>query len=120
MYENVLGFRTRNIRAKVSKASSSKAHPIRSSGEGILSRSDLPFWIRRTRAVRAGQRLRFDGDRLKVRSAQAQAGAARAFGSAGGADVLVLTRDEFDETSAVVYSLPATVLREGKTLYAAA
>jgi predicted nucleotidyltransferase len=36
-----------------------------------------------------------------------------------GADVLVLTRSEFDEASSVICSLPATVLREGKELYAA-
>jgi len=34
-------------------------------------------------------------------------------------DVLVWTRDEFDSRSRVVCSLPATVLREGRLLYAA-
>ncbi len=34
-------------------------------------------------------------------------------------DVLVWTRDEFDARTEVVTSLPATVLREGKQLYAA-
>lgn len=41
------------------------------------------------------------------------------WGVSKGADVLVLTRAEFDEARAVVCSLPATVLREGKELYAA-
>ena len=35
------------------------------------------------------------------------------------ADVLVLTREEFERRSSIVTSLPATVLREGKELYAA-
>jgi predicted nucleotidyltransferase len=34
-------------------------------------------------------------------------------------DVIVLTRDEFDRKREVVCSLPATVLREGRLLYAA-
>lgn len=34
-------------------------------------------------------------------------------------DVLVWTRQEFESRSAVVSSLPATVLREGQLLYAA-
>jgi uncharacterized protein len=34
-------------------------------------------------------------------------------------DVLVLTRDEFDRRCRVYASLPATVLREGRLLYAA-
>ena len=34
-------------------------------------------------------------------------------------DVLVMTRDEFDQRAPAVASLPATVLREGKMLYAA-
>ena len=33
-------------------------------------------------------------------------------------DVVVLTRDEFDRKQAVVCSLPATVAREGRLLYA--
>ena len=33
-------------------------------------------------------------------------------------DVVVLTRDEFDRKQTVVCSLPATVVREGKLLYA--
>ena len=41
------------------------------------------------------------------------------WGLLNGADVLVLTRDEFDESRTVICSLPATVLREGKELYAA-
>ncbi|MHB8575859.1 MAG: nucleotidyltransferase domain-containing protein [Dehalococcoidia bacterium] len=34
-------------------------------------------------------------------------------------DVLVWTRSEFDRQAAVVASLPATILREGRLLYAA-
>lgn len=34
-------------------------------------------------------------------------------------DVLVLTREEFERKKGVVCSLPATVLREGKIVYAA-
>jgi len=34
-------------------------------------------------------------------------------------DVVVLTREEFERKQAVVCSLPATVAREGKLLYAA-
>ncbi|MGH7719849.1 MAG: nucleotidyltransferase domain-containing protein [Gemmatimonadaceae bacterium] len=34
-------------------------------------------------------------------------------------DVLVWTREEFESRSSVVCSLPATVLREGRLLYAA-
>ncbi len=34
-------------------------------------------------------------------------------------DVIVLTRDEFDRKREVICSLPATVLREGRLLYAA-
>lgn len=34
-------------------------------------------------------------------------------------DVLVWTREEFESRSSVVSSLPATVLREGRLLYAA-
>ncbi len=34
-------------------------------------------------------------------------------------DVLVMTREEFDRRAPALASLPATVLREGKTLYAA-
>ena len=41
------------------------------------------------------------------------------WGLAQGADVLVFTRQEFDEASSVVCSLPATILREGKEVYAA-
>ncbi len=41
------------------------------------------------------------------------------WGLTAGADVLVLTSEEFREASSVVCSLPATVLREGKELYAA-
>ena len=41
------------------------------------------------------------------------------WGLLNGADVLVLTRSEFEESSTVICSLPATVLREGKELYAA-
>jgi len=35
-------------------------------------------------------------------------------------DILVLTRDEFEARRGVVASLPATVAREGRVLYAAA
>ena len=41
------------------------------------------------------------------------------WGLPNGADVLVLTRKEFDEARTVICSLPSTVLREGKELYAA-
>jgi uncharacterized protein len=41
------------------------------------------------------------------------------WGLVSGADVLVLTRGEFEESKSVICSLPATVLREGKELYAA-
>ena len=34
-------------------------------------------------------------------------------------DLLVLTREEFERRRSVVASLPATVVREGRTLYAA-
>jgi predicted nucleotidyltransferase len=58
-----------------------------------------------------------DSSELKYRRAKR---AQRAlWGVSRGADVLVLTRAEFDEARAVVCSLPATVLREGKELYAA-
>ena len=40
-------------------------------------------------------------------------------GLRAGKDVIVLTRDEFNRKRNVVASLPATVLREGKLLYAA-
>jgi hypothetical protein len=40
-------------------------------------------------------------------------------GLRAGKDVIVLTRDEFNRKRHVVASLPATVLREGKLLYAA-
>ena len=61
----------------------------------VVSSSDEPKY---RRAVRAQQAL---------------------WGVAGGADVLVLTRTEFEESREVICSLPATVLREGKELYAA-
>ena len=35
------------------------------------------------------------------------------------ADILVWTREEFENSATVVSSLPATVMREGKQLYAA-
>ncbi len=41
------------------------------------------------------------------------------WGLLNGADVLFLTCDEFDEAATVACSLPSTVLREGKELYAA-
>ena len=50
---------------------------------------------------------------------RAQKAQSALWGLHSGADVLVLTRAEFDESRTVVCSLPATVLREGKELYAA-
>jgi hypothetical protein len=34
-------------------------------------------------------------------------------------DILVMSRDEFERRSRAASSLPATILREGRTLYAA-
>jgi predicted nucleotidyltransferase len=34
-------------------------------------------------------------------------------------DILVMSRDEFEQRSRAASSLPATILREGRTLYAA-
>jgi predicted nucleotidyltransferase len=43
----------------------------------------------------------------------------RLWGTGTGADVLVWTKDRFDSRLHLKASLPATVLREGKLLYAA-
>mgnify|MGYP001579230903 CR=1 FL=1 len=43
----------------------------------------------------------------------------RLWGTGTAADVLVWKRSNFDRRTAVVASLPATILREGKLLYAA-
>jgi predicted nucleotidyltransferase len=58
-------------------------------------------------------------DAAEPRYRRAQKAQRALWGVPKGADVLVLTRAEFDEGRAVVCSLPATVLREGKELYAA-
>lgn len=42
----------------------------------------------------------------------------RLWGTGAAADVVVWTRSRFDRRSRVVCSLPATVVREGKLLYA--
>ncbi|WP_447972361.1 nucleotidyltransferase domain-containing protein [Nitrospira sp. Kam-Ns4a] len=67
-----------------------------------------------------------DYDILVVVSASDQPGhrrdqaAYRALAGVGAAkDVMVLTREEFDSRTGVVCSLPATVLREGRLVYAA-
>lgn len=49
----------------------------------------------------------------------AQAAQRALWGTSHGADVLVLTHAEFEESSTVICSLPSTVLREGKELYVA-
>ncbi|MCP4594013.1 MAG: nucleotidyltransferase domain-containing protein [bacterium] len=61
----------------------------------VLADSDLPGYTRDRLALRALRGLRV------------------------AVDVIVLTREEFDRKRAVVCSLPATVEREGKLLYAA-
>ncbi len=61
----------------------------------VLADSDLPGYARDRLALRALRGLRV------------------------AVDVIVLTREEFDRKRGVVCSLPATVKREGKLLYAA-
>jgi len=61
----------------------------------VLADSDLPGYARDRLALRALRGLRVP------------------------VDVIVLTREEFDRKRGVVCSLPATVEREGRLLYAA-